>query len=157
MKKFPATVFLLILPLFTMPAQDYETGLGVKIGMSPGISAKHFITTNGALEGIATVRHRGANFTALGEFHLPVFDTDGMSLYYGGGLHAGVWDTGLARNQGTSGRRFNMGIDGIIGLEHTFFYAPIAIGLDWKPYINLIRDRRLIIDELSFTIKFIFR
>ncbi len=138
-------------------AQDYKTGIGVKVGMVPGISAKHFLTTNGALEGIVTFRWGGANFTGLGEFHLPVFDTDGMSFYYGGGIHVGVWDSGLAKDQAASGHQLNLGIDGIVGLEYAFFDVPLSLGLDWKPSFNIFQDSRMIIDEISFSLRYIIR
>jgi hypothetical protein len=157
MKKIITTFFLVFLLVMAGISQDYETGIGIKVGMVPGISAKHFLTTNKALEGNVTIRWGGANFTALGEFHYPMFDTDGMSFYYGGGFHIGVWDSGLARDQPASGHQLNMGIDGIVGLEYAFFDVPISLGLDWKPNFNIFQDSRMIIDEISFCIRYLIR
>ncbi|MFC2098132.1 hypothetical protein ACFLSP_00170 [Bacteroidota bacterium] len=157
MKKNLLLLFLIVPFLHSTSAQDYQTGIGVKIGMAPGISAKHFLTTNGAVEGIATFRWGGVNFAALGEFHLPIFDTEGMSFYYGGGFHVGVWDTGLAKNTVKSGQQLNLGIDGIVGLEYAFFDVPLSLGLDWKPNFNIIRNSRMIIDEISFSIRYLIR
>lgn len=157
MKKIAASLLLFILVTLAGNGQDYQTGIGVKIGMAPGISAKYFLTTNGALEGVLTYRWEGVNFTGLGEFHIPVFDTRGMYFYYGGGFHVGVWDPGLARDEAAGDRKLNFGIDGIVGLEHAFPGIPLSLGLDWKPNFNIITDSRLIIDEISFTIRYLIR
>ena len=157
MKKIAVTLFIFL--LFTQAGwgQDYHTGIGIKIGMAPGISAKHFLTTNGAIEGVLTYRWQGVNFTGLGEFHIPVFDTEGMYFYYGGGFHVGVWDSGLAKDEAGSGRNFNTGLDAIVGLEHAFPGIPLSLGLDWKPNFNIITDSRFIIDEISFTMRYLIR
>jgi hypothetical protein len=138
-------------------AQDYDTGIGAKIGMTPGITAKHFFTTNGALEGILTYRWEGVNLTGLAEFHIPVFDTEGFCFYYGGGLHIGVWDSGKAVDKASTGHKMNMGIDGILGLEYAFSDVPFSLGLDWKPNWNIFTDSRIIIDEISLVARYIIR
>ena len=152
-------VSLIFILLFSLVGwgQDYQTGIGVKIGMAPGISAKHFLTTNGALEGVLTYRWQGVNFTGLGEFHISVFDTQGMYFYYGGGFHVGVWDSGLAMDEAAGGRKLNLGIDAVVGLEHAFPGIPLSLGLDWKPNFNIITDSRLIIDEISFTMRYLIK
>ncbi len=138
-------------------SQDYSTGIGIKIGMAPGLSAKYFLTKNAAVEGIASFRWKGANLTGLAEFHVPVFDTEGMYFYYGGGIHIGYWDSGKALDKPASGRKLNLGIDGIVGLEYAFSDVPLSLGLDWKPNFNIITDSRLIIDELSLVLRFLVR
>ncbi len=125
--------------------------------MAPGISAKHFITTSGAVEGIVTFRWGGFNIAGLGEFHLQVFDTEGMYFYYGGGIHAGAWDSGKASNLPDTGKELNLGIDGIIGLEYAFSDVPLSLGLDWKPNWNIIQNSRLIIDEISLSLRYLIR
>ncbi len=157
MKKCIFILVLVGLTACSMHAQDYHTGIGVKIGMAPGISAKHFITTGGALEGIATFRWEGANLAALAEFHLPVFDTEGMYFYYGGGFHIGVWDSGKAKDHPPTGHKLNLGLDGIVGLEYAFPDVPLSMGLDWKPNWNIFTDSRLIIDEISLSLRYLFR
>ena len=157
MKRNAVSLIFIILFSLVGWGQDYQTGIGVKIGMAPGISAKHFLTTNGALEGVLTYRWQGVNFTGLGEFHIPVFDTQGMYFYYGGGFHVGVWDSGLAMDEAAGGRKLNLGIDAVVGLEHAFPGIPLSLGLDWKPNFNIISDSRLIIDEISFTMRYLIK
>jgi hypothetical protein len=141
----------------TLRLKDYDTGLGIKIGMVPGLTAKHFFNASAAVEGVLTYRWSGLNLTGLAEFHLPVFDTEGMYFYYGGGLHVGVWDSAKAKDQPATGRKLNFGIDGIVGLEYDFRDVPLSLGLDWKPNFNIITDSWLIVDEISLVLRYLIR
>lgn len=157
MKQSFIILILIFLISLNTRSQDYDIGLGIKAGMAPGVSAKYFLTTNGALEGIATFRWGGVNVTGLAEFHVPVFDTKGMTFYYGGGIHLGVWDSGKAIDRPDTGSKFNFGIDGIVGLEYAFFRVPLSLGLDWKPNFNIVTDSRVIMDEISFVVRYLIR
>ena len=46
-------------------AQDYNTGIGLRGGLSNGLTIKHFISSNTALEGIISTRWRGLELTGL--------------------------------------------------------------------------------------------
>jgi hypothetical protein len=154
------TILIILMTIFlgsALMSQDYDTGIGLKVGMAPGLSVKHFFTTNGALEGIATYRWNGVNVTGLAEFHLPVFDTEGMYFFYGGGIHLGVWDSGKAIDKLPTGSKFNFGVDGVIGIEYAFSDVPLCLGLDWKPNVNIVTDTRFIMDEISIILRYIIR
>jgi hypothetical protein len=157
MQKKITVLLFFIFCFFAANSQDYDMGIGAKIGMAPGISVKRFITTDLAGEAVLTYRWQGVNLTGLAEFHVPVFDTEGMNFFYGGGIHIGVWDSGLARDLPASGHQLNMGIDGIVGLEYSFRDVPFLIGMDWKPNFNIFQDSRLIIDEISLVLRYIIR
>lgn len=156
MKKFLLILVFLLLMAGTGNTQDYDIGIGIKVGMVPGISAKHFLTRYAAIEGIATYRWNGGNLTCLAEFHIPVFDTEGMYFYYGGGIHAGIWDSGIAKDGTATGHKLNLGIDGIVGLEYVFSDVPLSLGVDWKPNWNIITNSRLVIDEISLSLRYLF-
>ena len=152
------TILSLILSAFTAKAQDYHTGLGLRASMAPGITVKHFFTTNLAGEGILTARWGGFNATGLAEWHLPVFDTEGFYFFYGGGAHLGVWDSGRDYyGTTTDGTRFFLGVDGIIGLEYAFPDIPLSIGLDWKPGMNILSDFGFFFDDLAISLRYLFR
>jgi hypothetical protein len=158
MKPKVIAILFMILSASTLNAQDYHTGLGLRASVYPGISVKHFYTTNMAVEGILTARWGGFNATGLAEFHLPVFDTEGFYFYYGGGAHLGVWDT--ARDyygDTTDGTKLFLGIDGVIGLEYAFLDIPLSVGLDWKPGMNFISDFGLFFDDLAISLRYLFR
>jgi hypothetical protein len=158
MKRNIPTLLFLIFLLSAVNAQDYHTGLGLRASVSPGISVKHFFTTNMAGEGILTVRWGGFNATGLAEWHLPVFDTEGFYFFYGGGAHLGVWDSGRDYYGSTKdGTNLFLGVDGIIGLEYTFLDIPLSIGLDWKPGMNIISDFGFFFDDLAISLRYLFR
>jgi hypothetical protein len=158
MKRGISTILVLFLLAFASKAQDYHTGLGLRASVSPGISIKHFFTTNMAGEGILTVRWGGFNATGLAEWHFPVFDTEGFYFYYGGGAHLGVWDSGRDYYSNTTyGTNFFLGVDGIIGLEYAFLDIPLSIGLDWKPGMNIIADFGFFFDDLALSFRYLFR
>lgn len=157
MKRTSGIFILFFLVLQSGPAwsQDYETGLGLRGGVAWGFTVKHFVTTDGAAEGILTARYNGFNATALYEKHLPVFDTEGFYFYYGGGAHIGMWNT-TDKTLFRSTKLF-AGVDGIIGLEYTFDEVPVSLGMDWKPGFNLISEFGFFYDELALSVRFLIR
>ena len=155
---FTATVLLFLTSAGPLAAQDYHTGLGIRGGLSNGISLKHFYTTDIAVEGILTTRWNGFRITGLAEWHIPVFDTDGMNFFYGGGVHIGIWDTERDYfGDPVSGNSLFLGIDGIIGLEYAFPGIPLSLGLDWKPGFEIIGDFGFAHDEIALSIRYLFR
>ena len=52
---------LLLLSASTINAQSYRTGIGARLGFFNGITAKHFVSPNNAVEGILNFRWGGAN------------------------------------------------------------------------------------------------
>ncbi len=158
MKRKTITILLFILLVSAGKAQDYHTGLGLRASVSPGISVKHFFTTNMAGEGILTVRWGGFNATGLAEWHLSVFDTEGFYFFYGGGAHLGVWDSEKDYyGSNTGGTTLFLGVDGIIGLEYAFLDIPLSISLDWKPGMNVISDFGFFFDDLAISFRYLFR
>lgn len=101
-------------------AQDYTTAAGFRGGLFAGVTVKHFIGKNTAIEGIASTRWRGFDITGLYEIHNPAFGIEGLSWYYGGGGHIGFYDGTHANWASTNNAYTVIGIDGIIGLEYVF-------------------------------------
>ena len=114
-------LFLLAIGASSLTAQDYHTSIGLRAGLSSGVTLKHFVSTYGAVEGILTTRWGGFNVTGLYEKHGRAFDTDNLYYFFGGGAHLGVW-SGESRNPWVSSDNTLtvIGIDGIIGLEYVF-------------------------------------
>ena len=70
-------------------AQDYTTGIGIRGGYFNGLTVKHFVSDQAALEGIFTSRWRGFQVTGLYEIHNQAFNTPRLNWYYGFGAHIG--------------------------------------------------------------------
>ncbi|MFP4059043.1 MAG: hypothetical protein ACLFUC_01000 [Bacteroidales bacterium] len=136
---------------------EYIDALGLRGGLSSGITYKHFIDKTRALEGIITTRWHGFSITGLFEFHDIAFETAHLYWYYGGGAHVGFYD-GYKNtpwlNSGESA--VLLGVDGIIGIEYNIQEIPVNISLDWKPAINFTGGAGIFPDEIALSIRYTF-
>jgi hypothetical protein len=107
-------------------SSTYRTALGVKVWDGGGISFKHFVSGNNALELIGYFWNRGTRITGLYEIHGPISGATGLQWYIGPGAHIGFYNS-------KNGDGVFAGIDGVLGLDYKFRGAPINISLDWQP------------------------
>ena len=138
MKKiFMSLVVMVTLATVTVKAQNlssgYNTALGLKLwGDGGGISLKHFVGNNNALEGVGYFWKGGTRLTGLYEFHYNIEGAPGLKWYIGPGAHIGLYNQyyyDKYYNDGrTSGSYF--GLDGVLGLDYKFNGAPINLSLD---------------------------
>lgn len=149
--------------LYAMPneskAQAYNTGVGLRLGSSNGLSVKHFIKEDVALEGILHTRWRGLLITGLYEVHKDIPDAEGLGWFYGGGAHIGSWNNGSGNPYwADSNYRGStiFGIDGIIGMDYVFDNVPINLSLDFKPVLNLVNGGGFWGDEFALSIRYVF-
>lgn len=134
----------------------YTTSVGLRGGFTSGISLKHFISSNAALEAIAGTRWYGLSFTGLYELHKGnAFDVPELTWVYGGGARIGFYDSRYFHNYSYSNCNdpYNpkcnpyyykssvitaFGLVGIGGLEYKFNEVPFTVSLDLMPnfYFN---------------------
>ncbi len=157
MKNIVLAITILVSVALKINAQDYNTGIGIRGGPSNGLTVKHFITENAALEGLLATRWDGFNITGLYEIHATAFNTPRLNWYYGLGGHIGFWD-GTKNDYwfNHSGNYTVVGIDGIIGIEYNIETIPFNIGMDWKPGLNIIGYQGFWGDEAAISVRFIF-
>ncbi len=105
---------------------SYTTALGVKFFDGGGITLKHFIKENIALEGVGFFWNQGTRITGLYELHYDINGAPGLKWYLGPGAHIGFYNT---KNGGGS----FAGIDGVLGLDYKINKAPLNLSLDWQP------------------------
>lgn len=147
MKKIIAFAACILLFGGSAFSQDYTHAIGVRVGGSSGsITYKQHLQTNNAIEAMLWLDWRsGFSVAGLYEWTTPVINND-FNLYYGVGAHLGVSD-----------KDFALGIDAIVGLEYKIPNAPIALSLDYKPYINIIPTPNSYgLWDLAIGIKFTF-
>ena len=160
MKKILITaIVILSMVSYSHAQQYYQTGIGLRGGLSQGLTVKHFISEQAAIEGILTTRWKGINITGLYELHAPAFDVDRLNYYYGFGGHIGFWDSKNNLGWGddyNDGQYTVIGIDGILGLEYNFAEAPVNLSVDWKPAFNLSGHTGFWGDEAALSIRYIF-
>ncbi|MGM0532122.1 MAG: hypothetical protein ACQER7_12310 [Bacteroidota bacterium] len=156
MKKIIITCLIAFSFASISSAQDYNTGIGVRGGFFSGLTVKHFISQNSALEGIVSSRWNGFNLTGLYEIHSRAFNAERLNWYYGFGGHVGFWD-GDDVGWGDQGNSYTvLGVDGILGLEYNFREVPINLSIDWKPAFNIVGNKGLWAEGGAFSIRYIF-
>jgi hypothetical protein len=154
MKKIIFAMLLVFSSVISSKAQDYKTGIGLRGGLPYGLTVKHFVAGNSAIEGILASRWEGFNFTGLYEIHSNIF-IPRLNLYCGLGGHVGAYDGNNKRYNDDDSHAI-LGIDGILGIEYNFIGAPLGLGVDWKPAVDLIGATKFWGDELAFSIRYIF-
>lgn len=153
--------YLLIVTLFvaissTISAQNYRTGIGARLGFFNGLTVKHFVNRNNAVEGILNFRWDGVIVTGLYEWQNPLPNARGFDYFLGIGGHIGFFDNYYWKNHNHKydDRYTVVGVDLILGLEYTFPQAPFTIGLDYKPAFNFIGDNHVWADGLALNLRF---
>jgi hypothetical protein len=142
----------------TVSAQDYKTGVGVRLSSSyamvnNSISLKHFLNEKSAVEALFSFGDPLA-IGALYELHQPI-GSSGIKWYYGGGGYLGFvksYNTTKEKNDINT----NFGAQGVIGLDYKFVNLPLNLSLDWKPELNLITDINFEPAAIGFTARFTF-
>ncbi len=158
-KKGIIAVFALVAVFLSSEAnaQTYSTGVGLRAGVTNGLTVKHFIQSDAAIEGILHTRWRGLLITGLYEVHKDVREVRGLRWFYGGGAHIGSWNRDSNHPFGDRDRDYTIfGIDGIIGLDYKFVDAPVNLSLDYKPAFNLSGYSGWWGDEIALSIRFTF-
>jgi len=102
-----------------------------------------------------TTKWHGFDITGLYEKHDRAFEADRLRWFYGFGAHIGFYN-GDYVEWGSPGSTYNvLGIDGIIGLEYSFTEAPINLGIDLKPALNIIGYTGFYAD-FALSVRYIF-
>ncbi len=148
-KTFLIAAVLLVISS-SISAQNYNTGIGARVGFFNGITVKHFISPSNALEGIVNFRWGGAIITGLYEWQQPIPSAPGLDYFLGVGAHVGFFDSYKWDNEAST----IIGADVIVGLEYTFPTAPFTIGLDYKPAFNIIGDNHIWADGVALSLRF---
>lgn len=157
MKKLFLILGFLFCTALMVNAQDYKVGLGLRGGVSQGLTLKYFVSEQNAIEGILTTRWHGTLLTGLYETHK---DLNAIPLrwYYGYGAHLGFWE-GFDEHPWFDDNKthLTLGVDGILGIEYTFDDLPINISLDWKPFFEFVGYSGFQGDSGAFSLRYTFR
>jgi len=121
---------------------NYRNAIGIRAGGTSGLTFKHFLNSNDAVEVVLGLWPNAIGVTGLYERHVGT-RLDGLKFYYGGGAHFTAEtdhyyyrnnDNGYVYRYGHDG--IGIGIDGILGIEYKIPAIPFAISLDLKPFIE---------------------
>lgn len=151
---------------YSVSAQGYKQAAGIRASwISPGFEYRYYTSDEHSLRGLLSFRNRGVQLCALTEFHTyDLFSfSDQIVFFYGAGLHAGFesWDEIIEvdeRRLVDTRTSAIAGIDGVIGLEYVFYEAPVKLGLEVKPYLDLFghEDININLYDFAFTVKYLF-
>ncbi len=134
-KSLFVTLLICLVAICHSTAQNYDNALGLRLGWGFGVSFKHFISDEAALEGIARfggVYMSYTQITGLYQKHKPLDEVlPGLQWYIGGGGFIGLWGGDF------TDRSLRIGIAGNIGLDYAFEDIPLNISLDWIPSLAL--------------------
>lgn len=154
MKNITLSVLILLLSntILAQNSAPYQRAIGLRLPMDLGITYKHSLANNNAIEALAFFRYKGVVLTGLYEFNRDI--NQDFRWYFGGGAHIGAIKT-------FGGESFNnyttfLGVDGIIGVEYTMPKHPFNFSIDWKPALNLIGVTKPSFETVSLSARYIF-
>lgn len=161
---------ILVITANAIKAQEQEVvqSIGLRLGGN-GISYKYVEDQYKGFETILAFREHGVQFTGLVEFYKPI-KTDRISnlfYFWGVGGHAGYKgiETTYCQCDGNGTSAFTdirhnpvFGLDGIFGGEYHFYSIPLAVSLDYKPYIEFFGKDifRLDLWDFGLTMRYTF-
>lgn len=138
MKKALISSILALLLGLAANAQPYGNSVGVTFipdfsgGFHyVGVQWNHFLNEKNSLDFRAIYnRYWGPGIDGMYEWNLPISGS-GLRLYAGLGAHLGIVPEAYNGED-----CFVFGLTGAAGLEYAFSAVPIAISLDWHPYLT---------------------
>ena len=86
----------------------------------------------------------GVGIDALWDFLYRPLGDEAFNWYAGAGVFTFIGDD------------FDLGIIGEIGLEYRFKSVPLALGLDWRPYLKIIDETSFGADGFGLNVRWVF-
>ncbi len=139
MKRISALILVLLMLQAHANGQPYKTSGGIRAGFPSGLSLKHFIRGNDALEFIAGANLRGFTAAAIFQNEYRVHSDSRVFWYWGAGLHGGYVDSerNSLINIKEPYKGAVLGADAGIGIEFCLKRKPLNFAFDLFPGINL--------------------
>ncbi len=155
-----------ILTIAGVRAQGYSQAVGLRAAwISPGLEYRYYTGDKHSLRALLSFRDRGVQIHALTEFYqYDLFPfSEQLVFFYGAGLHAGVetWNEPVDEDnlhKVESKSSFLTGLDGLVGVEYVFYEAPVAVGLEIKPFFDVFGRNGFDVRVFDFalTVKYLF-
>ncbi len=136
---------------FSSQAQkNYNTALGIQLGIPTGVRAKHYLSDANSVEGVLGWRryYGGGDLWLQGhyEWNYAAFDVDEFSWYWGIGGFGGYYSYTLYDQYDGYRKQYYdekvkgtwIGVSAIFGLEYTLQNAPLSFGVNVTPGIKLL-------------------
>ena len=145
MKNLILSTCILLFLTTNMHAQSpYSNAVGVRAGYSSGLSFKHFVSSDFALDAMAVYNQHGFQVSLLYAYQFSPYGKERLQYYAGLGPHAGNWSD-----------EFAIGAAALAGAEFIFRKAPLILGMEWKPMINIFKQFDYGLPDFAVTFKVI--
>jgi hypothetical protein len=133
-----------------------ERSLGLRLGWGGGLSYVQSIAENQDFELILTPRWGGIILTGLYERKVQL-SNESWNWYYGGGIHGGYHHRNNFVGEGFNGDPLfiNLGFDLIAGIKYRFDAFPLEFSADYKPSIELLANRNLLLEEFAISCRYL--
>ena len=169
MKSLTAALLLICLLAAGARSQEQRHVLGVRIGLSTGITYEYHVDPFRAYKGLVSFREGGVQLTGMIQSCRPLYVniTDKLYYYAGLGAHIGFTRFQPRRSFLANPFRFNyayghfaplIGLDAMLGIEYRPERLPLIFALDAKPFFELFGQNifRLSPFDIGLSIKFTF-
>ncbi len=148
--------FLLMFGTLGAFSQSYNNAFGVRFGWDTGLSYKHFLNSQDAIEGILSTRYGGFYLVGLYERHMAVDQLDNTYFFYGGGAHIGTWGSRSNLPAFDEGRTASsVGIDGVAGVEYRFPKIPLNMSLDVRADFSVGSFHGFTIHPFALSVRYV--
>jgi hypothetical protein len=149
-------IFIIFFFAISLSGMAQEKTLGLRLGWGGGLSYVQSITDDQDLELILSPRWGGIILTGLYERKVPL-SSNSWNLFYGGGLHVGYHHRYNYVGEGFNGDPLyiNLGFDLIAGIKYRFDSFPIEVSADYKPSIELLAKRNLLLEEFGISCRYL--
>ena len=141
-------IFFLLFSV-TVMSQGFTRQLGIRSGVTSGISGKVIKDNRVAIDGMFGFRQGGMQLVVLLESYHNLIPSRGQEwrIYFGGGGHVG-WVNGynrVRRWSNSTGYYHDeqriagpvVGLDGVFGVEYNFLKNPLVLFAEFKPFVEL--------------------
>jgi hypothetical protein len=147
-RKIVFIIFILVLVTIVSHAQPYKNAIGFRISGNSsvggaGVSYKHFLKDNKAIEGIFSFKDP-VGIAALYQVHKDLSLLENLTWFYGGGAYISF-----------SKPDVGFGLLGNVGVDYRFDAIPLNLSIDWKPEFALAPKAGLNFNTFGFTLRVI--
>jgi len=133
MKKMILPFLFVLGAMATSYAQNYDSAIGLRLGLPTSITYKKFLSESNAAELWGGFRSYGntseMSVNAAYQIHTDIESVDQLQWYYGAGAGVALYSSDSGNDNGGIG----VSVAGYLGLEYTFSDLPIVMSIDWVP------------------------
>lgn len=155
---FRRLVFMTIVTLAGITTTNAQE-LGLRFGdISGGNVAIDAIFSSGEFNRLhADVSFgNGVSAELLWDFFYRPLGDEAFFWYMGVGPYLGIFDYDNGKNDQGDGTEFNLGAVFEIGLEYRFNTVPIALGIDYRPSLEIIDNTSLHMGGFGVNARYVF-